>query len=382
MNVDDALLVLDRILAPNSLNNVQEQVFRHVWEEKSYTEIAQIIGYDPSYIRDVGYRLWRDVSQVLGERVSKSNIRVVLRRQVHHLSQLPQPITELTTTERELMNWLALTPQSLTARELQQRAFPQLSVSQILELLTAMHWRGLVSKQSQGFALHPDYIESQRQSLLQRFELSLYSKDLEVLTLYPLTEAIAPILKDRLLGHFGSPEPLIDYLRHLQKLTQPWAIATNSLHLLIQLLQQEGGSMPTESSDLRILQRLIEAERAGGLITWEHHVLWSNNLLGQKLGTTKQNLRQRHLADYWLPDELAALRRDLQQRTRLRKQYHAWQDDHTFAYFDAEFEAVFLTDHDHQPLPARLVFVNEIRPCQPPADVPSPHQRRLGQFGT
>ncbi|NJK34569.1 MAG: hypothetical protein HC919_06245 [Oscillatoriales cyanobacterium SM2_2_1] len=382
MNVDDALLVLDRILAPYCLNNVQEQVFRHVWEERSYTEIAQLIGYDSSYIRDVGYRLWRKVALALGERVSKSNIRVVLRRHTHSLEQSPKPLTELTTTERELMNWLALFPQSLTARELQQRAFPQLSVSQILELLTAMHWRGLVSKQSQGFALHPDYIDSQRLSLVQRFELSLYSKDLEVITLYPLTETIAPILKNRLLGHFGSPEPLIDYLRHLQKLTQPWAIATNSLHLLIQLIQQQKGALPTESSDLKILQRLIESERAGGLATWDHQLLWSNNLLCQKMGTTKQSLRQRHLADYWLADELESLRQDLQQRTRIRKQYHGWLDDGTFAFFDAEFEAVFLTDIDYQPIPARLVFINEIQSCQPPANLLSPQQRRLERFGT
>jgi ABC-type glutathione transport system ATPase component len=43
--------------------------------------MAERIGYDTGYIRDVGYELWRQLTQVLGEPVTKNNLQAVLRRQ-------------------------------------------------------------------------------------------------------------------------------------------------------------------------------------------------------------------------------------------------------------------------------------------------------------
>jgi hypothetical protein len=80
MTADEALALLDRLLQAQSLRDLQEQVFRHAWEDRTYPDMAEHIGYDAGYIRDVGYELWRQLTQVLGEPVTKNNLQAVLRR--------------------------------------------------------------------------------------------------------------------------------------------------------------------------------------------------------------------------------------------------------------------------------------------------------------
>ncbi|NJM85456.1 MAG: hypothetical protein HC839_04805 [Leptolyngbyaceae cyanobacterium RM2_2_21] len=80
MHADEALAVLDQLLSHYPLSNLQEIVFSQVWEGKTYAEIADGCGYEHSYIRDVGFRLWQTLSKALGQKISKSNIRAVVRR--------------------------------------------------------------------------------------------------------------------------------------------------------------------------------------------------------------------------------------------------------------------------------------------------------------
>lgn len=82
MNIEDALAFLETVLKPESLNHVQELVFRGAWEERVYEEIAALAGYDADYLRDVGSLLWRALSKSLGEKVTKNNFRSVLRRRL------------------------------------------------------------------------------------------------------------------------------------------------------------------------------------------------------------------------------------------------------------------------------------------------------------
>jgi len=80
-----ALMVIDRLLQTanpkQKLNDLQSAVFLKTWAKHSYSEIAQQLDYEYDYIKQVGSRLWRILSQVLGETVSKRNIQSVLR---HH----------------------------------------------------------------------------------------------------------------------------------------------------------------------------------------------------------------------------------------------------------------------------------------------------------
>jgi len=75
---------VETILDYEALTQVQEIVFRQSWEGKSYSKIAQDTGYDPDYIKDVGAKLWKRLSQELGERVKKDNLKAVIRRYLNH----------------------------------------------------------------------------------------------------------------------------------------------------------------------------------------------------------------------------------------------------------------------------------------------------------
>ena len=84
MRGQEALTIVDRLLQATNhgqkLNDLQSAVFLEAWEEHSYVEIAQQLGYEYDYIKQVGSHLWRSLSQILGEPVSKCNIQAVLRR--------------------------------------------------------------------------------------------------------------------------------------------------------------------------------------------------------------------------------------------------------------------------------------------------------------
>lgn len=80
----EALSLVDRLLKAayqrQGLNDVQSVVFLETWAGRSYREIAQQLGYEYDYIKQVGSQLWRSLSQTLGEPLSKRNLQAVLRR--------------------------------------------------------------------------------------------------------------------------------------------------------------------------------------------------------------------------------------------------------------------------------------------------------------
>jgi hypothetical protein len=80
MDIDEAIEIVERILAPERLNSLQELVLRQCWENKSYQEIAEESDYAFDYIRVVGSQLWQRISNILGEKVTKNNFRSVLRQ--------------------------------------------------------------------------------------------------------------------------------------------------------------------------------------------------------------------------------------------------------------------------------------------------------------
>lgn len=74
MNEDLAVSLLHQLLPNQQLNDLQESVFRLSWQGKTYQQIAEDLNYDNDYIRDVGFRLWRSISQKLNIQVTKKNI--------------------------------------------------------------------------------------------------------------------------------------------------------------------------------------------------------------------------------------------------------------------------------------------------------------------
>jgi WD40 repeat protein len=95
MNFNDAEKILDVLLQNQRLSDIQSLVLRQCWEGKSYAEIAEEALYDASYIKDIGYRLWQLLSEVLGQKVTKSNLHSVLehyQRSHPSIASPPDPV--------------------------------------------------------------------------------------------------------------------------------------------------------------------------------------------------------------------------------------------------------------------------------------------------
>ncbi|PPS41288.1 hypothetical protein B1A85_17925 [Chroococcidiopsis sp. TS-821] len=82
MSAEEALALLDTLLAQQKLKDIQELVFRYAWQGWTYPQIAARAGYDTGHIRDVGAQLWQQLTQVFGEQVTKNNLQAVLRRRL------------------------------------------------------------------------------------------------------------------------------------------------------------------------------------------------------------------------------------------------------------------------------------------------------------
>src|SRR6476646_11411821 len=98
MTVKEALAIVERLLPQGRLSKIQTEILCHSWDGKSYTDIAQISGYDAGYIKDTGSNLWQSLSKALGEKVTKHNFRGVLQRFIQRelastqtVSQQPLP---------------------------------------------------------------------------------------------------------------------------------------------------------------------------------------------------------------------------------------------------------------------------------------------------
>lgn len=109
MTEAEALEAVKQAISPESLSYVQEVVFRQSWEGQLYPEIAKSVGYHPEYIRDVGAQLWRSLSESIGQKVTKKNVRFVLNQLSEDslpsesrsvgLPDLHSPVQDLLSTE-------------------------------------------------------------------------------------------------------------------------------------------------------------------------------------------------------------------------------------------------------------------------------------------
>jgi hypothetical protein len=70
MTEDEVVTLLQDILSPQPLNQVQVAVVKQTWQGHSYMEIAKTADYDYGYVKDVGADLWKRLSGILGYRVS------------------------------------------------------------------------------------------------------------------------------------------------------------------------------------------------------------------------------------------------------------------------------------------------------------------------
>ena len=87
--------LLSEVGLQSGLTDVQELVLRECCLGASYQKIADNSNYEYGYIKKVGSQLWRLLSECMGKKISKSNVRSLLQHQIrqdihktvkHHLN--------------------------------------------------------------------------------------------------------------------------------------------------------------------------------------------------------------------------------------------------------------------------------------------------------
>jgi tetratricopeptide (TPR) repeat protein len=64
------------------LSELQRTLIEQVWQGRTYPEIADRYGCTEGHAKDVGSDLWKLLSEVLGDRITKKNLRIALARHV------------------------------------------------------------------------------------------------------------------------------------------------------------------------------------------------------------------------------------------------------------------------------------------------------------
>lgn len=82
MTADEAVAFVELSLKERSLSRVEQSVFLGVWQSLSYSEIAKQTGYDAGYIKLVSHKLWHLLTETFDEKVTKSTVQNVIRRQI------------------------------------------------------------------------------------------------------------------------------------------------------------------------------------------------------------------------------------------------------------------------------------------------------------
>lgn len=95
MGAEEALELLDSLVYRKTgerLGTTQRIILRNLWEDRkqTYQNIADICGYTEAHLKAVGAQLWQTLTNVLGEKVSKSNFSSVVQRfwQSHRLQKM------------------------------------------------------------------------------------------------------------------------------------------------------------------------------------------------------------------------------------------------------------------------------------------------------
>jgi hypothetical protein len=78
--VDKLLQSVKKILQDKPLDPIQWFVLYQSWLGKTYGEMAEVSGYGNNYIKEIGSELWQDLSIALGERITKKNLHLALKK--------------------------------------------------------------------------------------------------------------------------------------------------------------------------------------------------------------------------------------------------------------------------------------------------------------
>ena len=83
MDVEEVLEFADHLvfaMTGKHLDSLQQAILRGAWDNQKYRQIAQRLHRSEKYVKEVGFKLWHLLSDILGEEVNKSNFRAALER--------------------------------------------------------------------------------------------------------------------------------------------------------------------------------------------------------------------------------------------------------------------------------------------------------------
>ncbi|RCJ28909.1 hypothetical protein A6770_00470 [Nostoc minutum NIES-26] len=78
--MEQLLEAVEQILQNRPFGHIQRFVLHQSWLGRTYGEMANGSGYRSEYFKEVGSQLWQDLSEALGERITKKNLHLVLSK--------------------------------------------------------------------------------------------------------------------------------------------------------------------------------------------------------------------------------------------------------------------------------------------------------------
>jgi hypothetical protein len=88
-DVQSLIITIDNLIfsyTGENLDDVQSEILEGVINHQKYTEIAKNHHRSEKYVKDVAGKLWKTLSEILGEEVNKANLKSSLRRYYYNVS--------------------------------------------------------------------------------------------------------------------------------------------------------------------------------------------------------------------------------------------------------------------------------------------------------
>ncbi|MEM6753023.1 MAG: hypothetical protein AAF630_08655 [Cyanobacteria bacterium P01_C01_bin.38] len=99
MSEEKILSAIEQGLLNRELNECERYVLGKSWQGERYTKIANDSGYETNYIKQVGAKLWSELSSATGKTITKKNLRIVIEPgEIETKQRLPVVPSPDTTT--------------------------------------------------------------------------------------------------------------------------------------------------------------------------------------------------------------------------------------------------------------------------------------------
>src|SRR4028118_106859 len=83
MEVQEVLKIADDIVFAKTgkhLDHLQEAILRGTWQRQQYPEIAKTCHRSEAHVKKVASKLWKLLSEILGEDINQSNVGYTVER--------------------------------------------------------------------------------------------------------------------------------------------------------------------------------------------------------------------------------------------------------------------------------------------------------------